>query len=210
MGRWVCLRCFEPSDDSLSACASCGLPRGTEPAPDDPASRPAASSAARGRGTFLSIASRFWWVAPVAVVAVGGFLFNAQRGDDGQVSRSGDMLVSDLRVGDCYDLKDDSAEEVDNVTAKPCSQAHEYELMFIGDVQADSYPSDEQFFGWLERECVPAFADYVGTAYETSTLEIAWFSPTEEGWNDGDHAVQCAVYDPADGAVAGALRGSNR
>jgi hypothetical protein len=172
--------------------------------------RPAATPAGRGRGTLFSLVSRFWWVAPMAVVAVGGFLFNAQRGDDGLVSRPGDMLVSDLRVGDCYDLKDDSAEEVDNVTARPCTEPHEYELMFIGDVEADGYPTDAEFFDWLDRECVPAFANYVGTAYESSTLEIAWFSPTEDGWNDGDHSVQCAVYDPDDGAVAGALRDSNR
>ena len=210
MSRWVCLRCFEPNDQALPACSACGLPRGTQPAAEDMAAHPAASQAGGSRGPLLSVLTRFWWVVPMAVIGVGGIVFGAQRGDDGQVSRSGDMLVSDLRVGDCYDLKDASAEEVNDVTARPCADPHEYELMFIGTVEGDGYPSDAEFEAWLERNCLPAFAGYVGTEYLESALDIAWFSPTEEGWNDGDHSVQCALYDPADAQLTGALRGSNR
>jgi hypothetical protein len=210
MSRWVCLRCFEPNDAALPACAACGLPRGTQPTPDEMAAQPAAGRPGATRGTLLSIAMRFWWVVPMVAIGAGGILFNAQRGDDGQVSRSGDMLVSDLRIGDCYDLKDASAEEVNDVTARPCAEPHGYELMFIGTVPGDAYPTDSAFEAWLERSCLPAFADYVGTEYLASALDIAWFSPTEGAWNDGDHAVQCAVYDPGDGQVTGALRNSNR
>jgi hypothetical protein len=209
MGRWVCLRCFEASDDSLSACDSCGLPRGAQPGPDE-VPVPAGGSATNPRGTLVSLLLRFWWILPVVAIGIGGVLFNAQRGDDGQVSRSGDMQVNDLRVGDCYDLKEDGAESVDDVTARPCSEPHEYELMFVGTMPGDAYPADAAFEAWLEANCLPAFGEYVGMDYQSSALDIAWFSPTEEGWDEGDHAVQCAVYDPADGQLTAQLRGSRR
>ena len=209
MSRWVCLRCFEPNDEALPACAACGLPRGTQPAPHEVAAQPAGPLAAT-RGTLLSVVMRFWWVIPMVAIGIGGILFSAQRGDDGQVSRSGDMIVSDLRAGDCYDLKDASAEEVNDVTARPCAEPHEFEMMFVGSVQGDAYPTDADFDVWLERNCLPAFADYVGAEYQTSVLDIAWFTPTQDAWDDGDHTLQCAVYDPGDTQLTGTLRGTRR
>ena len=50
----------------------------------------------------------------------------------------------------------------------------------------------------------------VGAEYQTSVLDIAWFTPTQDAWNDGDHTGQCAVYDPGDTQLTGTLRGTRR
>ena len=42
------------------------------------------------------------------------------------------MTAADLRVGDCFDLKDPAADEIDDVTAGPCTAAHEFEMFFVG------------------------------------------------------------------------------
>jgi hypothetical protein len=214
MSRWVCLRCFEPNEEAFAACQSCGLPRGERPAADDSAYSPAASPApSAGRvGGLLPLLLRFWWVILLVAVPVAGLVFNAQRGGDGAISRSGDLAVADLRVGDCFDLKEEDEDEdtVDDVTARPCSEPHEFEMMHTGTVPSDGYPSDAVFGAWLEANCLPAFERYVGLEYPASTLDVTWFQPTPDGWADGDHTVQCAIYDPADPELTEAVRDAAR
>ncbi len=82
--------------------------------------------------------------------------------------------------------------------------------MFSGSVPSEDYPSEAGFDNWLTDNCLPVFAEYVGSEYQVSVLDIAWFTPTEGAWTDGDHTVQCGVYDPGDSELTGALRGTRR
>jgi len=153
---------------------------------------------------------RFGWVAVVAAFAVGGAIFAAQRDSSGAITQSGSLAIADLRVGDCFNPKDIDAAEADEVDAKRCNESHQFEMMSIGEMADGGYPSDTDFEDFVATVCLPAFADYVGLAYEDSRLDIYWYVPLEEGWNQGDHLVQCAVYDPLDSQVVGSLRGASR
>jgi hypothetical protein len=149
------------------------------------------------------------FVALIAVGAITSFFFSASRSDSGEISRSGDIDVNDLRVGDCFDFKDPDAEEFDQVTARPCSEEHGYELFFVGTMPAETYPTDTAFDSYVTDACEPAFATYVGRAYEASRLELTWVGPTSDGWNSGDHAVQCLLNDPQRPRLSTSLQGSN-
>ncbi len=209
MARWVCLRCFEPNEEIFGACQSCGLPRGERPAADDERFPRAADEEPSRTLAWGRRLARFWWVAALIGLPLIGLITNAQRGEDGQVTRAGTLEISRLAVGDCYDVADD-LEEVGEVTARPCAEPHEYELMYIGSMSGQAYPSDAQVGAWLEEHCLPAFDDYIGRAYEASRLDIAWFQPSESGWEQGDRSMQCAVYDPADAQLVDALRNSRQ
>jgi hypothetical protein len=159
----------------------------------------------------------FWKRLPLGLIvvglfvgagAIGGLIFNASRGSSGEITKSGDLSAVDLRVGDCFDLKDPSAEEIGDVTALPCTTEHEYELFFTGTMPEGSFPSDAGFEDWLNVNCVPAFGSYVGLAYESSELEIFWLQPTSEAWGQGDRSVQCAVYHPRIHRLTESLKGS--
>jgi hypothetical protein len=153
-----------------------------------------------------------WIVVGVFVLAgaIGGLIFNAGRGESGEIERAGNLEATDLRVGDCFDLKDPSAEEIGEVTALPCTSEHEYELFHTASMPDGDYPSDEAFGTWLDDNCVPAFDGYVGTSYQDSELEIFWLSPTAEAWNAGDRSIQCAVYHPVIHRLNESLKGSAR
>lgn len=142
--------------------------------------------------------------------AIGGLIFNANRSDTGEIAKSGDLTVSDLRVGDCYDLKDPAADEVDQVTALPCSDEHEYEMFFVGEMPAGEFPGSEAFSSYVEDNCLPSFLAYIGRPYEDSELDIFWLEPSTEGWATGDRKVQCAVYHPRIHRLIGSLQGSDR
>jgi Septum formation len=142
--------------------------------------------------------------------AIAGWYFNASRSSTGEITKAGDMTAADLRVGDCFDLKDPAANEVEDVTARPCSVAHEYEMFFVGSMPAGEFPADSVFETYVTDNCYPAFAAYIGRAYTDSELSMYWLAPLAEGWRAGDRTVQCAVYHPRVHTQTQSLKGSNQ
>jgi len=211
VSRWVCLRCYEANDEALAACQKCGLLRGATPAAGEQWAAPTPVGPARpGLGRILPWLLRFWWVILLVAVPVVGFFINAQRGSEGEITRSGNMAVTELRIGDCFDLQDASADQVQDVIARPCGEGHQYELIMSGSMPAGAYPDDAGFVEWLGLNCVPAFEAYLGISYDRSRYDISWFQPTSDGWSQGDRSVQCAVVDPDQASLTGSLRNAAR
>ena len=142
--------------------------------------------------------------------AVASFITNASRSDTGEIVNDGDMMATDLRVGDCFDLKDPTAEEISDVTAKPCTDPHQFELFWTGSMPDGDYPTEAAFESFFQTNCVGAFQPYVGTGYLDSALDIYWLTPFEETWDNGDQSIQCAAYDPNDSVLTGSLRNTAR
>jgi hypothetical protein len=153
---------------------------------------------------------RFGWVGVVVAIAVVGLWLNARRDDSGQISTGGTLQIQDLRIGDCFNLKDETADSVSDVDAKPCAEAHRYELYHVASMSGGSYPAGAQLSGFAEQECGAAFATYVGTTYDQSSLEVLYFTPTNDAWDDGDRSVQCAAYDPVNPSLTGSLQAAAR
>lgn len=214
-GRWVCPRCYESNEADATHCIRCGLERGASPAAAEPATPPAGGQwpvarQSRPRPKWLSLLTRFGWVGVVIAIAVVGVVLNARRDDSGQIAAGGNLQIQDLRIGDCFNLKDEAADSVSDVDAKPCGESHKYELYHVASMGEGDYPSDDQLSGFAEQECVGAFTDYVGTTYETSALDVVYFTPSRDAWDGGDRSVQCAAYDPNNAAMVGTLQGASR
>jgi hypothetical protein len=221
-GRWVCPRCFESNEADADRCAKCGLERGTDPVagpapapgaqptapgtegaqplPAAPGSGYGAPAPQSGRPGWLQLVLRFWWVG--LLVIVGGVSAVNYLG--------GSRPVEELAVGDCFDLADSDAEEVDSATKQECTEPHQYEMFFVGDLPGGSYPSESDVELYVEANCFPAFATYIGLEYDSSELLASYFSPSEDGWNDGDHSVQCATRDPNNAELTESLKDAAR
>ena len=217
MGRWVCLRCYESNEADEVSCTRCGLARGAAPtqaAATDPvnAGAPAAIPATPTKqpSTLWGLVRRFGWVAVVAIVAVGGWWFSAGRGEGGEITRSGKMNVTELRAGDCFDLQDPNADVIDEVDAKVCSEPHHYEMVYVVDMPDGPYPTADAMDEFAYDQCIPAFGSYVGTSYEESVYELTYVTPVEDGWKQGDHAIQCVAYHPDKLELTTSLRGANQ
>jgi hypothetical protein len=217
MGRWVCLRCYESNDAALVSCAKCGLARGAAPTqagPTDPADPGAAmafpTTPAEKPNVLWGLVRRFGWVAVVAVVALVGWWFSAGRGEGGEITRSGNLNVTELRAGDCFDLQDPDAEVIEQVDAKVCTEPHHYEMVYVVDMPDGAYPTVDAMDQFAFEQCIPAFGSYVGVSYEESLYELTYVTPTEDGWNDGDHAIQCVAYHPENLELTATLRGANQ
>jgi hypothetical protein len=148
--------------------------------------------------------------AIILAVAIGGYITSASRSSTGDITKGGDLVSNDLRVGDCWDMKDPSAHTVDSVAAKPCAETHEYEVIYIGAVPGDTYPTDDAFQAYVESACVPAFGAYIGKDYQDSGLDISWLYPDTDSWSSGDRTVECSAYDPNDSKLTASVKGSGQ
>jgi hypothetical protein len=211
--RWVCKRCFTSVDGSQVSCPNCGLARGSEvpagawsPGEGATPGPPAAPARRSGWQGLL----RFWWIPVVVIVAASALFFSARRDDSGAISGAGTLTVSDLRVGDCFNLQDEDEELIGEVDAKPCTEPHIYEMYFVGDMPDGDFPGQAAMDQFAADQCLPAFEEFVGLSYQESILEIFYLTPSEESWDAGDLAVQCAVHHPALETVSESYRNSRQ
>jgi hypothetical protein len=99
-----------------------------------------------------------------------------------------------LAVGDCFDPPAAEVQTVEDVQHHPCNEAHGGEVVFVGNYApaGEAYPSDDEFMDFVGSNCIPAFNTYTGLNYDTATdLDVSVFTPTTDGWGDGDRKVIC-------------------
>lgn len=121
---------------------------------------------------------------------------------------SGDVSVFELEVGDCLAEFQDAA-ELTSIEASPCSEPHSDEVFAAGTIPDGDFPGREAVETAAQDICLAEFEDFVGLPYEDSVLDVGYLTPTEQSWSDGDRAVLCTIYDPAE-EVTGSLRGAER
>lgn len=144
----------------------------------------------------------------LAGLVIGGIFIFRSLGGNENADGSTDEDVFTLEVGDCYN--EVSGDEVTTVPIVDCAVAHDYEVFFEFSLPEGDLPSSDDISAAVEENCVPEFANFIGLDYYTSTdIDITWFEPTQESWDNGDRLVTCAVYDLS-GQVTGSLQGAAR
>ena len=76
----------------------------------------------------------------------------------------------------------------------PCDVPHQVEFFHFGELDggpAAPYPSEAEVVAQAEPMCELAFAAYVGTTWERSRLNYVYFSPSPDGWAQGDRGITC-------------------
>jgi hypothetical protein len=118
----------------------------------------------------------------IGAVAVGGLLFR-----DRLTGGAGD-----LSVGDCFD-EPATIGEVHDVQHHPCTESHDAEVVFVGDMpERATYPTDAEFVDFIRASCVPAFNAYTSLDFEVAAaVDMGYFTPTAQGWTGGDHEMIC-------------------
>jgi len=136
-------------------------------------------------------------------------IFPAQATRDSEtqeIAEAGQQDVFEVAVGDCFN--DDSASEISDIPAVPCSEPHDNEIYHLFDLPGDEFPTDIDT--QAEAGCYEQFAPFIGVEYDVST-DIDYFiiQPTAETWEVGDREVICSVYD-INGQTTGTLAGAAR
>lgn len=139
---------------------------------------------------------------------LGGGTEAVRDADTGEITDAGKADVFTLSVGDC--MNSTSSEEVTDVPVVPCSDPHDTEVYDEFSLPDGEYPGKDEVYSAAEEGCYAEFSNFVGIAYEESTLEFSYFAPAQQSWEQGnDRLVSCLVVDPAEqvtGTLAGAAR----
>jgi hypothetical protein len=155
----------------------------------------------------------------IAVVVIGGgiigWITSADRDSDGNIVSAGNLVVTDLAVGDCFDDEAgaDATEGqlVSSIRAVPCAEPHDNEVFHVFTATGgDELPNRSALDDQIGAQCLPAFDDFVGVAYEESELDFFTFEPTADGWRRGDRRVICALYELDFDKLEGTARGVRR
>ena len=150
-----------------------------------------------------------WAVYLAAVIgfAIYGASTSADRDSSGTIVGEGSIGAFNMRVGDCFDNINSSAEEVSSVPGVPCSQPHDYETYAIFDVDITSYPEDEGMSDLALESCMGRFESYVGKDYQSSSLDITSMYPSQQSWRENDREIVCAIYDMNAEKLTGTAKG---
>ena len=98
--------------------------------------------------------------------------------------------LSNLSVGQCVQ---ESSDPSASLTTVDCSSPHWGEEFFIAPIEDATLPDYETLNDRAFEACTPAFADYVGTPYDESSLDTTWFFPSSDSWDNGDHIIACVA-----------------
>lgn len=126
-------------------------------------------------------------VGIIAAIAIGAFVLRPFISGN----------AGDLAVGDCFDEPKTASETIEDVQHHPCTDLHDAEVIFVGNFEpsTETYPTDAQFDGFISDRCIGAFTSYTGLDYNsTQHLEYGAYTPTSEGWGNGNRKVICYVF----------------
>lgn len=146
------------------------------------------------------------WIALFVAVIVADSADDADRDATGTVTRSGEVLVNDVRAGDCLD-EDFTDEVMYTVDVVPCTEPHALEAYASFDLGAGDFPGEDEVERLGTIGCVKRFTAFVGVKAEKSRLEIGYLLPARNTWSES-REVSCVVGE--DKATTGSLKNAKR
>lgn len=160
------------------------------------------------------------WAVVGALVIASGALGRIEIGEDlggDDPALEGQVLPSQLEVGDCFDdptlaVGSDDGETVESglVTLTACERPHDLEAFLVSDLLGGQYPGLEDLKRQSAETCDPAFRVYVGKPVGRSELAYWLYYPSEQDWSGpAGHRITCVVGDPG-AKTSGSLRDSDR
>lgn len=117
------------------------------------------------------------------------------------------VSAADLKVGQCIDFP--AEDEFSTVTQRDCTQAHDGEIFHIAEYTGSTYPISLSLERFVDEQCVPAFATYVGASVEDrEDLGIGSIFPSRDAWDDGNHKITCYLAGPDESKLTKSMKGT--
>jgi hypothetical protein len=115
-----------------------------------------------------------------------------------------------VAVGDCV------AEVTENefdLKAVDCAAAHGGEVFAVTEHPAkrgEAFPGNQSVDDYANQTCDSSFAAYVGIDFDSSELDVSYWSPTADTWSTGDREFICVLQNPDNSALVGSAKGTAR
>lgn len=130
----------------------------------------------------------------------------------------GNTRVQDLAVGDCFNTVDHSLSDYSGGGARsttvdvvPCGDDHDAETYAVFAVGADfgsDYPGVDRISSLADSKCASYAHDYLGGNDVPDGVDIYYYLPPREGWDQGDRHVTC-FFGGTSGKLSGSVKGGH-
>lgn len=138
------------------------------------------------------------------LVLVGLIVSNftsADRNAEGEITKSGDVSVVEVQLGDCFDdltIAEDGSSTVSSLHAVPCSEGHQWQNFYQEELTLDSYSEDEvsQSADSICSSAAERLASNMSAikidAFRNANVTIS--QPTFKSWTvSSDRTVGCLI-----------------
>jgi len=137
------------------------------------------------------------------------FSGDAQRNEKGAVTADSNIDIFELKVGDCKLADDVSSAELSETNVVPCEDPHDEEIFYEFDLPEGEFPAAAIVEKTVWEKCDPQFEAFVGLNEADSALTYAYFSPTQDGWEQlDDRTIQCVLFSEDGTPLEGSAKGT--
>lgn len=131
------------------------------------------------------------WVVLIAGLIVVAIVLEPERDSEGQLTESGTVLASELKLGDCLPNTPDLG-TTGSLDVVPCKETHLGEVFYLYDVP--EFTNKDEVAQQVSKACSTHLDDYAEPVPGRPGIQIYVISPQdEEGFEDDPGAV-CLAY----------------
>jgi hypothetical protein len=164
------------------------------------------------RGKGLAVAgiclSAAWIVGVIGFVALS-YGTTAQQSSTGQITQNGNLSITDLRAGDCFQNAGGNQPDTgatSQITAVTCSSPHNAQVIALLPVSGSAYPGAATFKALGTPGCNAKAKADLNPALLTPTMNLLWYYPQQQAWDDGQHSITCVVADSSQDLTSSLLK----
>ncbi len=128
------------------------------------------------------------------------------------------VFVFTPAVGQCFDRRSlderpaTGPQQTDIVLVLDCSLPHQnevFDILKMPDNPRD-YPGETAMKDFARSHCTTNFLSYVGRPYEVSALEVGYYLPSSNEWDQGARTLGCYVYNVSGDKLVGSVQGTGQ
>lgn len=133
----------------------------------------------------------------------------AERGETGEIETAGLVDAFTIQVGDCFNDRSTSADQVSDVPGVPCSEPHDNQVYGTFDLTMKKFPGEDRVNELADEGCLDRFEPAIGATFEESVLMITTLTPSRGSWTQaGDREVICVAYHMELNKLTGSVLGT--
>lgn len=163
------------------------------------------------RGKGLAIAglclSGLWVIGAIALIAVNVQSASQRSATTGQITKSGNLDVLSLRTGDCFQNPSGNQppSELQQLTAVPCTTAHNAQVIAQLPVSGSAYPGATAFKAQAAPGCNAKLAG-LDQSKLTESMNLIFLYPEPQAWDAGQRVISCVVVDSSPDITSSLLK----
>jgi len=153
-------------------------------------------SGQKGKGMAIAgLVLSVLWLAGIVTAGVISTLNDADRDSSGTITKSGEIDVTELKVGDCFNGLDNVkyGDPIHTLDGVPCSKLHQGEVFAEAPIPGSTYPGQATLQRSGQAPCVAKLKAVAPEHFKAQDIGVVWIYPEKRSWAEGNHHYACVA-----------------